>query len=63
MMGRNRAINQLHIQPAEYEQEKPVYYRRTSYRQGKPLRNEQGISCSSNTYHLGRVQTAPKYGQ
>ena len=63
MMGRNRAINQLHIQPAEYEQEKPVYYRRTSYRYGKPLGNELGISCSLNAYHLGRVHTAPNCGE
>ena len=43
MMGRNRAMNQLHIQPAEYEQEKPVYYRRKSYRHAKPLENVQGM--------------------
>ena len=43
MMGRNRAINQLHIQPAEYEQEKPVYNRRKSYRHAKPLENVQGM--------------------
>ena len=60
MMGRNRAINQLHIQPAEYEQEKPVYYRRKSYRNVKPLGNEQGTLCSLNAYHIGRVYTAPE---
>ena len=56
MMGRNRAINQLHIQPAEYEQEKPFYYRRKSYRHVKPLGNEQGTLCSLNAYHIGRAK-------
>lgn len=48
MMPRNRAINQLHIQPAEYEQDKPVYYRRASYRHAKPLGNRQGTLRSLN---------------
>ena len=60
MMGRNRATNQLHIQPAECEQEKPVYYRRKSYGQVKPLGNEQGTLCSLNAYHIGGVYTAPE---
>ena len=59
MMGRNRTINQLHIQPAEYEQEKPVYYRRKSYGQVKPLGNEQGtlmlIECISYRPRLHRA--------
>lgn len=49
MMPRNRAINKLPIQAAEYEQEKPVYHRRTSYRHAKPLGNRQGTLRSLNT--------------
>lgn len=48
MMGRNSAKKQLQLKPAVYEQVKPVYYRRTSYRRAKPLGNEQGILCSLN---------------
>lgn len=58
MMERNSAKKQLQIKPAEYEQVKPVYYRRTSYRHAKPLGNERGILCSLNAYHLGSVHTA-----
>jgi len=51
MMGRDSAKKQLQIKPAEYEQVKPVYYRRTSYRShAKPQGNEQGILCSLNAY-------------
>ena len=47
MMERNNAKKQLQIKPAEYEQVKPVYYRRTSYRRAKPLGNEQGTLNAS----------------
>jgi len=45
MMAKNSVNKQLQIKPAEYEQVKPVYYRRKNYRHAKPLRNEQGILC------------------
>ena len=53
MMGRNSAKKQFQLKPAQYEQVKPVYYGRKSYRHAKPLGKERkGILSSFNAYHF-----------